>query len=695
MLIAILLAFILYFAPGLAFLSIFCLPKSQTWTRLFAALVSSFVVLPYFFLVVGSIMPLRPGSLPAGLWLPTGLITAILVVLGLVLRRMGKSIEIKITPATQTVLASERWAVWVFLVIFATAVNLPRLEMFVAGGQTGMIPQWDENWHLAQLVSVARSGIPPQHYYFPEISLAYYYGAWIIPAVLGSSLGSVNLSGLEVPLARAMSLHAWVITFTFLGLFYELLQRLVRQRVARLVGVLIVTLMGGFDLYASLPSIDQVDWWQNQAGWLVSKQQISQWITLYIWTPHHVAAGVLFLAALFVWQYVQVANEQKWLVIGSLCGLAFVFSPFVCIGGGLALLLALTWEWKLLRAAWHQLPKQLIILVLLFSLAALLPAWHSAWIYLQHEGSLTWNDWRIPVTEQLRGSNPSYALLDRLLAILGLPLSMGWVGAIEMGLSFLLYLIWWGRRLLGKNQLFATSLEALLGWQPVVCIFLVVILSDSGGGGNLAMRGMIPAQILISLAAVLVIDDVFPKLSESRTRRWVWEYIFLLFLVGQGLSMAAEWRTNSISLLRYLVAGRPSNLGNPVFGYIHWINTRTPSNSLIIEQGCPSSDPPSYRWLERQRLLSPVCASSMDLFERDRDFTILSEWRAYRADVERAGAQDAWDFPQVALELLKNVDVDNLPIYQVVWHANQPTTLTRPEGALVYEDNHVTIYHLR
>lgn len=107
---------------------------------------------------------------------------------------------------------------------------------------------------------------------------------------------------------------------------------------------------------------------------------------------------------------------------------------------------------------------------------ALLPSWHSIWVYPQHETALGWNTWRVPVLELLRGSNAAWQPADRLLVLIGFPLTVGWVTAIEIGLPFLIFAAWWMYRLAKTTPLFASSLEAMLGWQPVLFLFLTILL---------------------------------------------------------------------------------------------------------------------------------------------------------------------------------------------------------------------------
>jgi hypothetical protein len=129
--------------------------------------------------------------------------------------------------------------------------------------------------------------------------------------------------------------------------------------------------------------------------------------------------------------------------------------------------------------------------------------------------------------------------------------------------------------------------------------------------------------------------------------------------------------------------GRP---GKRLFPYVEWLNANSPVNAIILEQGCPVEDTQEYRWLERRRVVLPECAAKMDLFERDRDFTLLSEWRSYRQIATRAGGS--------TLELLDLLDVpgkDTLPILEVVW----PEEPLPPIGTLVYEDATVKVFRIR
>jgi len=261
---------LIYLLPGYAISLLVKLPHNSTVNRTFLSLCLSLVVVPYTFMVVGNLHNIIP-NLPA-------LVTFLGIILffAWLLKKFNRRIALQFltrdrNPILKTSL--EGVVVWSLIFSYAAITNLPRLAMFLQGDSTLSVNPWDETWHLAQLISVARTGIPPQHYFFPTTPLAYYYGSWIYPAILG------NLPDLNISLARAMAIHSFLITVAFLGLVYTLLSHNVKSSWGRLLGMLFFTILGGFDLYAQFPAINDVDWWVGKAYWLVPAAQISQFTT--------------------------------------------------------------------------------------------------------------------------------------------------------------------------------------------------------------------------------------------------------------------------------------------------------------------------------------------------------------------------------------------------------------------------------
>jgi hypothetical protein len=213
--------------------------------------------------------------------------------------------------------------------------------------------------------------------------------------------------------------------------------------------------------------------------------------------------------------------------------------------------------------------------------------------------------------------------------------------------------------------------------------FATLLIRDSAGNATLSMRGLIPSQALVCLAATVYLDHAIPWLRVNKIGRWSAVYLMVAFCAAQGASTAAEWRDNSADLLQWILSGRP---GERAYPYVEWVNRHTPPDALLVEQGCPDVDRYEYRWLERRRLLLPECAATMSLHEVDRSYTLPREWIEYSEVATRAEGS--------ALKLLDLLDVpgkDAMPVFEVVW-PDEPLPST---GALVYEDATVKVFRIQ
>ncbi|HLC04231.1 MAG TPA: hypothetical protein VJK02_14440, partial [Anaerolineales bacterium] len=324
-------ALLLYFVPGYLLLEWIDFPALRGLNRFLVALSISLVIVPSTFTMVGNLVHFQPG-----LWAWLALVLT-LAIGALVLRRRKRRLHLGLILGGQDIHSPrrlERLVVVAFLALFAAAVNAPRLLMFFQGSMAMELGPWDESWHIQQLVSVARGGIPPSHYFFPSVDLGYYYGSWIYPAILG------NLPLSPVSLMRAMSMHAYLQTFAFLGVVYLLLQLNLRSPWARLAGLAFFTCMGGFDLFARQPAVDDIEFWLRDPGWLSSSanMQISQFSTLYIWVPQHLAGGMAVLLMIFLYRNTASPTWLKLMCTGVLFGFCLTTSPFLfiglCVGAG-------------------------------------------------------------------------------------------------------------------------------------------------------------------------------------------------------------------------------------------------------------------------------------------------------------------------------------------------------------------------
>jgi hypothetical protein len=671
---------ILYLAPGYAVLQLVDLQQTGRLTRFYLALCLSLVVVPYAFQVVGNIFPFVPDII--GL----ALLVLILLAAGWLLKRFHARPVIHLggdEDQRNPISLIEQAGVLVFIALFSSVALLPRLDMFLHGAQAQLVAPGDETWHLAELISVARTGIPPHHYFFPTLKLSYYYASWIYPAIIG------NFPFVEVPLARAMAMHAYLQVFAFLGAVYCYLRINYKSWWVRLAGMCFFTVMGGFDLYTSISSPNSAEWWQKNAGWLVSTSQISQFVTLYDWVPQHLAGGMAFILGILVWKNLQSSTLVKVILSAVLLGFCFTSSPFVflafSIAGGLYILFNL-----IIRLKKRQIElKPNLLYFGLFVVLFLFASWYSILGFSERSSYLAFNSLRVPIVGFILGENLKSGIIDHLLTIVGFPVAAFWIGLIELGLPFILYLTWLTKKLLSGEELFKNGFDFVMVVFPPLYLLLTFLIIDVGGGNNLSMRGMIPAEILICFGGLLALDAHADGLPRQAWKRWLFAYVFACFLVAQGVSAYAQVRSDSILTLKQIMqtgyASKTSQKKIPT-SYIDWLNANSPRNAMILEDGClTNGDADAYHRLERSRFISPECSEKIDRFQRDADFILNDEWHALYKSAEEA--TDILAFYNASSYWLKG----KVPVYLVSWGSN-PKWYSL--GLPVYHDKFVSIYRV-
>jgi hypothetical protein len=328
----------------------------------------------------------------------------------------------------------------------------------------------------------------------------------------------------------------------------------------------------------------------------------------------------------------------------------------------------------------------------------LLIAWGPIGLYVRHGGSLAVSDFRVTLIERFRGKSHIAYLADRSLALLGLPLVGGFLLAIDMGLLFLLYLVWWGRRLFSDGPAFRSTEEFVLGLQPWTALAVFVIM-DAAGGATLSMRGMITSQILIAFGGLLVLDWAVGLPWLRGNRRLALAYGFAAFLLAQSTSTLAELRTTSKKVLEVaawtecgvvasVLRGFDSEycLPKDAYRYVYWLNQNTPNDSLILEQGpFVHDDPFKFGWLERSRSLEPRSSEQAGSWYSDQAFVIPEEWDQFLREV--SGTTDT-------LEWIRASALAAEPP-SAIFLVTRPGGKEAPAGsAPVYADQFVTIYSL-
>jgi hypothetical protein len=603
-------------------------------------------------------------------------ISGLLACAGWCLRRVHRRPELTIRGRNGNA-SSPSLREWIlvsgFILFFALLVNLPRLEMFVHGDQSSVAASWDEYWHLSELTSVARTGIPPQHYLFPDISLVYYYFSWILPATLA------NQSLLSVSLARALAWHGFLQALAFIGLAYFFLRQNTKTRLGRISGLSFFTFVGGLDYFVTLR---QVEWWQTDVEWLVSRNQISSFVTLYLWVPQHVAGGMAFLLGLVLWRNIRGSIPIRIALLGVLFAFMFGTSVYVFIASCLALAV---WGWTLRRKLFRA---RHLRWALLFAAVLIFIGWHQALLTLSHSASISQSPFRIPLLERYLGTDSNtVGLVDHYLTIAAFPLIAPVILSMEMGIVFLLYLVW----------LFSKGIRSKTGWGrfaalfPLLFYFCSCLVTDHGGGDNFTMRGMIPAEIVIAFAAAFYMDSI--QIPKGLWVRIGLAYVALVVIVTHAISWMNDLQSYSREPLGNVLGlkGKQKIYGFIVASsvnwpddlmYIHWLNQNSEPDALIVEDGVPAKDNLRYHLLERERIIDPSQASGMEYFYHDTDLMSLGQWEAYR---DSAGNTSLLDRAKTSAYCRTRSCV----LYYVVRNPAITTT-----GTPVYQDDFVRVYRI-
>jgi hypothetical protein len=649
--------------------------------RLVLCVVVSLVALPASLFTVGSLLPFIPDLLAVLIF------SAILASSGFLLRRFGLQPTITLEPDFAG--PAERWLAFALITIFTLIVSFGRIvAIFRLWNADNLIP-FDESWHLAQVVSVARTGIPAGHYLFPHSPIAYYYGSWIYPAIL------TNFPGSNMPAVRALSIHGIIQVWAFISLAWMMLATRLRHPLGRWLGLLCITVAGGLDTYVLWPQVGGFEWWQRNVPWLQSSHQISSFFSLYIWVPQHLAGGMAFILTLFLWHHTRAKILIKATLSGICLGFSLLTSPFVALSSGLSAVFTLFFY---RRQLWR-LRLQITPFLVLAASLALLIAWRQIKTYLGHPAGFIFDPIRVPLLQFLLGGSASAEVLrhcDSLLTLIAFPLVGSLILVIEFGLLGLLYITALLDQFLTRRKLDGFGFQTLTF--PPFYLFLMFLFHDEGGGDNFGMRGFIPAQILIVLAALQRLETLANARTTClpiRPRLWLGLGPAIVILIAQSVvvpvSLLASRRPHP-RVSKYaasVISSSPTF--PPELAYIRWMNENTPSNAILLEASCPDdnllSDPniQRYHWLERLRLIPPDCFASSRLATLDGPFLLPKDFQPFRESTAGQSILDIYsaiDFPLKAVA----------PAYLLV-RQSQPTP--RVTGIPVYTDPFVKIYRLK
>lgn len=676
-----LLASLAYLAPGWALSICFELRGVRWFGRWLFRLVLSLVIVPFVLLCVSAFIHVELSMLTAG-----GL-AAVFLAAALCLRLLGRPIRIVVkdrTSGAAVVGRREQLLAAGAILLFAMLVTLPRLH-YLGAGTPGFAAQWDDYWHLARITAVAESGLPPVHPFFPEWPLRYYYAAWIYPALLVRILG-----GFSVP--ASLALYGFWITVACAGVSYSLICLNCRTRLGKILGLLFVTLAGGFDLFFA-PEMSLLHWWQSFLPGLSSTVLIEDSYYNALWVPQHLSGLLCFGVVLLLWRNVRAPTLPRAAAFGVMMSYMFASSAFVFLSA-LTAGIALAWivrrrmlgvaggllggtRWLTLR--WRRGLAAGIIGLGLFGVG-------SFRMVVTTAGQLSvvhWSRFRILLLERMLVSHGALGeAVDRILTIVALPVPTIAILSIELGLAFMLFLAWLWTRPWSRSPVW----HGFLALYPALYLPLVFLLGDDGN--NLASRGMMPVALCIFLGASLL-PEALAHHNLSKREKVAWGYLLAVVLLGSMVTPLAEidyYGRPAIGAAVPLPAAvvrfvPPKDALPKPLEYISWANQSTPVNSLFVEPNALVVDR-RFWMLERMRYLGPESVPALRQADPAVDFHLPHEVIAGAALTPETLIEESLASHYVAAAH---------PSVYLIWRGTPPPPV---EGVLVYQDATVTIYRL-
>jgi hypothetical protein len=667
-----------YWIPGAALASLVEWRGISRLVRWIAPFALSIVVTPVLLVLPTLFIAYKPN-----LWI-LAIFSAVLFLAGGVLARMGKRPVLAVRSRSKNPPARRETILGCAFIILVTGVAmLPRIHMILNGGEIGTAVLTDTYWHIAETTAIARAGIPPRHFLFPDLPLLYYYWSWIYPALL-AGFPTVGQS-----LLRLLNVHAAVNLLVFLSVLYAFLRMNLHSPKTRWFALAFLTLAGGFDFFTG-PGLQSHEWWQNTSSALVSKVQVPALLSNFMTEPQHIAGATAFLFLLILWRNIRGNTLVRGILAVVAAAFLFGTSAFVFLSTAVA---ALIWAILYRRLLFRR--RAILAIVGLAALFLLLSGSQVA-LSLSQGSSVRWGEFRAVILEAATGT--SYArsvIIDQVLTLLAFPLVAGILLLIEIGLPFALYAAWFFQNL---GRVLPRWLR-FLAWYPAVYIPIAFLLQHT----NFALRGMIPVQIVIVLAAVQALEAVGRR-SWTRIQKAVLRYGFALLLIAQVLSAAEEWwgfaRKGLAEVLRFengflampiptdrAFADGDTHLIPPMPGlpeqlhYIYWVNANLPVDALFVEINLPE-DSNRLHLLERMRLTDP--AELDKVLHAVRDLNL----------VDPQALEAWWRGLRGATVLEKALQTDyvlryHVPVYVIV-HKGVMAELGEP----VYQDDYVTIYLL-
>ncbi len=377
-----------------------------------------------------------------------------------------------------------------------------------------------------------------------------------------------------------------------------------RKNWSRLFVVLFVTIAGGLD-FLIRPELGHHEWWQRGIPMVISDIQISSFVTLYTWVPHHLIASLPLVLALMLIFDLETAAYVKATLLAILASFTLGTSAFVFISLGVAGLVGVIVGRREIDARGVMGPVLASAAVFLFL------SFHQIGLSFQKSGVIKLSPFRIAILEQLFGWETLWKFVDKGITLLVLPLPATGILLVELGLPLVVFLLWVAKR----RPMRSTSLQSIFLISSTEIYTFLIFFFSARGSNNVAMRGMIPVQLAFLFGSAHYLDGLsFQKpLGPGRIGRSAILAGVGLVLVVSAVTPASELFWASRETLGNVagIGGNwvPANT-NPRFifseqlGYIAWANKTAPCSAVFLEEEPPIADH-NFRLLERVRHLDP------------------------------------------------------------------------------------------
>jgi hypothetical protein len=667
-----------YWVPGAALASLVEWRGASRLTRMLAPFALSIVVTPVVLALPSLAISYKPN-----LWILGG-ISAALFLIGFLLARTRKRPVLDLRPRTGDAPSRRELILGaVFLMVVVGMAVLPQLHLILNGSEVGTAVLSDTYWHVAEVTSIARSGIAPAHFLFPDLPLLYYFYSWIYPAVLGT------LPVIGQSLMRLLSVHSVINLSVFLGVLFFFLRMNLGSPRSRGFALVFLTIAGGFDFYTS-PGLFSHEWWQAWSPALVSLVQIPSMLSTFMTEPQHLAGATAFLLLLILWRNVRGSLVVRGLLAAVVASFLFGTSAFVFLSTAVAGLI-----WMLLHRR-AILRRQTILPLAGLAVFFLLLSGPQVALSAFQSSTVRWGGFRVVIAEAATGTGYVRAVvLDQILTLAAFPVVASILLTIEIGLPFAIYAVWFFRNLGRKTSLW----NRFLAWYPVAYIPIAFLLQHT----NFALRGIIPVQIVIVLAAAVALEKAARE-TWTGVQRAVLRYGFAVLLLAQVLSNTVEWwvvaRKGLAEVLRpasgILALPIPNDRAfpdgdahlipptkglPPEWKYLYWANKNLPADALVVEIGL-ADDANKIHLLERMRFMDPAEAATA--VHSERDFNIVNPQRL-ESWWQSLGDGTLWE-KALRTEYVRRYRV---PIFVLIHRGTLPQL-----GDPVYHDEYATIYIL-